>query len=431
MHKWMNPPKPYKNLMYHLDDVKVVPEPLGVVLIIGPYNYPIKLISIPLHGAIAAGNCVIMKPSHLTPQCSTLLAKLVPKYLDKECFKVVLADPSETKLLLKQKFDYIFATCSAATGRVVAEAAARQMTPTSIQMGSKCPVYLDENLGGNFDRAVTKVIFNKYVNLGQMCMAPDYVICTPKAQQQLVAIFEKTLKSLHGENVQKSTTLGRLVNLEHVKRLENLIRSTNGKIVYGGTVDKKDLWVSPTLVVDVHPDDILMKEEIFGPILPVVVVDGPAKAVELIRTRGKPLAVYVFSNDRATQDLFVTQTSSGGVSINDCITYSAIEDLPFGGVGESGIGPKYHGQSTFLTFTNQKGVHRKKLNWFNQYTDRVKYPPLNGFKLFVAKYFLKAKSTREKSIAVFSILTVFYSVVFSPVIILFIAWILGGTSTEN
>ncbi|XP_065344250.1 aldehyde dehydrogenase, dimeric NADP-preferring-like [Cloeon dipterum] len=373
LHKWMNPPKPYKNIMYFFDDVRLINEPLGVVLIIGPYNYPLKLISIPLHGAIASGNCVVLKPSHLTPQTSALIASLVPKYLDPECFKVVLADAAGTQELLENKFDYIFATCSNETGRVVAAAAARQMTPSSIQMGGKCPVFLDEHIK-NFDTAVKRIAYAKTVNVGQMCMAPDYILCTPRTRDKFVTHFQETMQQFFTDDMMQSEDLGKIVNKEHVKRLEKMLSGTKGRVVFGGDVDADRQWVSPTLVVDVPQDDTLMQAEIFGPILPVVCVESAEEAVRFIRARDKPLVVYLFSETAATHELFRRSTYGGALSINECIVYSGIEDLPFGGVGASGMGPKYHGHSSYLTFTNQKGMQAKKLNWFSELMARPKYP---------------------------------------------------------
>jgi aldehyde dehydrogenase (NAD+) len=334
----------------------VVPEPLGVALVIAPWNYPIQLLVEPLAAALAAGNCVLAKPSELAPACSAALARLLPRYVDPDAVVVVEGGVDETTALLAQRWDHIFFTGSTAVGRIVAEAAAKHLTPTVLELGGKSPTYVHRS--ADLDVTVRRIAWGKFLNAGQTCIAPDYVLVDESVKDVFVDKLTAQITDFYGSDPQASRSFGRIVNDCHVSRLQGLLDRGAGTVAAGGTVDAGERFVAPTVTVEPSPDSPVMQEEIFGPILPVLGVDGPEQAKAFVAARPKPLALYVFAEDDAVVDDIVTSTTSGGVCVNQTLMHILPADLPFGGVGDSGTGA-YHGKAGFDAFSHQKSVLRK------------------------------------------------------------------------
>jgi len=368
LHNWMKPEKKSGDLLNRMNTCEIRKDPLGVVLVIGAWNYPVQLCLLPIVGAIAAGNCVILKPSEVSPTIAGVLEKLIHKYLDKDCIHVVNGGIPETTALLKQRFDHILYTGSANVGKIVMTAAAKHLTPVTLELGGKCPAIVDKTC--DFSTITQRIVWGKFCNAGQTCLAVDYILCPKDCQQDLVESLTSAIKKFYGENPQKSDSYGRIVNKRHFERVCKLINSS--KVVYGNVTDADDLYISPTIMTNITADDTVMGEEIFGPLLPIVTVDSIDEAIEFVNEREKALALYVFSNDYKTTEKVANSTSSGGMCVNDALVHASVPSLPFGGVGESGMGA-YHGQKNFDTFT-----HHKSYMWKNQQLEganSIRYPP--------------------------------------------------------
>lgn len=374
--QWTKPKSVEKDLVNIMDKVQILPEPYGVVLIIGAWNYPLTLAISPLIGAIAAGNCAILKPSELSPATAKIIAELLPKYLDTNCYKVFLGGPAETQELLEHRFDYIFYTGSTRVGAIVAKSAAKHLTPTTLELGGKSPCFLDTTV--DMDIAAARIFWGKALNSGQTCIAPDYMLCTQEVEKKFIEAFKKAQTKQFGQDMKDSPDYCRIINNNHFNRILGLLEGQ--EIVHGGNHDASQRYIEPTICVNVDPNSALMKEEIFGPILPIIRVDNAAEAINFINAREKPLALYVFSNDKSIVNLFEKQTSSGGVCVNDTIMHFACDALPFGGVGNSGIGA-YHGKFSFDTFSHQKAILEKPLDKFGEMLQSVRYAPYNDGKI--------------------------------------------------
>ncbi|XP_076683384.1 aldehyde dehydrogenase type III isoform X3 [Andrena cerasifolii] len=375
--EWAADEKPPKSMVNMFDKVVIRKDPYGVILVIGPWNYPFQLSMIPLIGAIAAGNCVILKPSEVSPATSQLLAKIIPKYLDTECVQVVLGGVSETTELLKQRFDYIFYTGSTVVGKIIREAANKFLTPVTLELGGKSPVYLDNT--ADISLAVKRILWGKCVNVGQTCIAPDYVLCTPEVQNKFLERAQEVLKEWYGDNPKDSPDLARIINDNHYQRLVKYLNG-NGKVAVGGNCDPSEKYISPTILVDVKPTDPIMQDEIFGPILPFVNVNNAYEAIKFINSREKPLALYIFSNDGNNVSLILENTSSGSICVNDTVLQVSVDTLPFGGVGYSGMG-SYHGKYTYDAFVHRKGCLIKDFNKLAESIASCRYPPYSDKKL--------------------------------------------------
>ncbi|MGQ0831004.1 MAG: aldehyde dehydrogenase family protein [Microthrixaceae bacterium] len=336
----------------------VQPEPLGVVLVIAPWNYPIQLLVEPMAAAIAAGNCVVAKPSELAPACSAALARLIGRYLDTEAIIVVEGGVEETTALLAERWDHIFFTGSTSVGRVIAAAAAKHLTPAVLELGGKSPTYV--HASADLDVTARRIAWGKFLNAGQTCIAPDYVLADRSIRDALVDKLGAQITSFYGSDPKASASFGRIVSERHLARLQGLLDRGAGAVATGGEIDAPNRYVAPTITVDPSPDSPIMQEEIFGPILPVLAVDGPADARAFITARPKPLALYVFGNDASAVDAVVDGTSSGGVCINQTLMHLLPAELPFGGVGDSGMGA-YHGKAGFDVFSHHKSVLRKSI----------------------------------------------------------------------
>ncbi|MBB2994985.1 aldehyde dehydrogenase family protein [Paeniglutamicibacter cryotolerans] len=332
---------------------KVQAQPLGLVLIIGPWNYPLQLILAPLVAALAAGNAVVLKPSELAPATSALLAKLVPQFLDRRAVAVIEGGASASSVLLEQKFDHIFYTGGERVGRIVALAAAAQLTPVTLELGGKSPAVV---MDGSHVAVARRLAYGKFMNAGQTCVAPDYVLAVGKAAELLEVQLAKAIGGFYGKNPLRSKDYGRIVNLDHFQRLRSYL--DQGTVVIGGGFDEDELKIEPTVMIDVDPDSPLMREEIFGPILPIVKVESFDAAVRFINSRPHPLAAYLFSENPRLQSAFEDQVRAGAIVHNAPNMHLAVPGLPFGGVGASGMGA-YHGRHGFERFSQLRPVFSK------------------------------------------------------------------------
>lgn len=374
------------NLANIFSSAQLYPEPYGVVLVIGAWNYPLVLALTPLLGAIAAGNCVVVKPSELAPKVAELIAKLLPQYLDKSCFTVFLGGPEESHQLLQNKFDYIFYTGSTRVGNIVAQIAAKNFTPITLEMGGKSPCYVDTSIDINM--VAKRILWGKAVNAGQACIAPDYLLCTPEIEKKFVEAFKKAQKDLYGLDLKSSKEYCKIINKNHFHRLVGLLKGQ--EIVFGGNYDEDKLYMDLTICVNVDPESALMKEEIFGPILPIIRVRDAFEAISFINTKEKPLAMYIFSKKKKVVDLFIERTSCGGVCVNDTLMHFSCDTLPFGGVGHSGIGA-YHGDLTFQTFSHSKPILRQPTNPICDMFLNLRYTPMNSTKIFLVTQIMKKR----------------------------------------
>ncbi|XP_054994473.1 aldehyde dehydrogenase family 3 member A2 isoform X4 [Sorex araneus] len=372
-----------------MDEAYVQPEPLGVVLIIGAWNYPIVLTIQPLIGAIAAGNAAIIKPSELSENTAKVLDKLLPQYLDQDLYVVINGGVPETTELLKQRFDHILYTGNTAVGKIVMEAAAKYLTPVTLELGGKSPCYIDRDC--DLDVACRRIAWGKYMNCGQTCIAPDYVLCEPSLQSQVVQKIKETVKEFYGENIKESPDYERIINLRHFKRIQSLLEGQ--KIAFGGEMDEATRYIAPIILTDVNPETKVMQEEIFGPILPIVPIKNVDEAINFINDREKPLAFYVFSRNNKLIKRMINETSSGGVTANDVIMHFTLNSLPFGGVGSSGMGA-YHGKHSFDTFSHLRPCLLKSLK--GESANKLRYPPNSQSKVDWAKFFILKRFNKGK-----------------------------------
>ncbi|GAA1708507.1 aldehyde dehydrogenase family protein [Isoptericola hypogeus] len=338
---------------------RLVREPLGVALVIAPWNYPVQLLLAPLVGALAAGNAVVLKPSELTPTVSAVVAGLVPQYLDARAVQVVEGGVEESTELLRQRFDHIFYTGNGAVAKVVARAAAEHLTPVTLELGGKSPAWFDDD--ARLDQVARRLAWGKFLNAGQTCVAPDYVLTTPDRVDALTAALQRAITDLYGTDPARSDDYGRIVNDRHFTRLIGLL--DGARIAVGGQRHAADRYIAPTVVHAPDPfastdEPAYLREEIFGPILSIVPVADVDAAIGYVTARAKPLALYVFTGTASTREAFVARTSSGGVGLDAPMLQAGIADLPFGGVGASGMGA-YHGQYSVDTFSHIKSVVRK------------------------------------------------------------------------
>jgi aldehyde dehydrogenase (NAD+) len=352
----------------------IVREPLGVVLVIGSWNMPIPVLLGPAIAALAAGNAVVMKPSELAPATSALIAELVPLYLDDDAVAVVEGGVAVTTALLEQRWDHIFYTGSGSVGRIVAEAAARHLTPVTLELGGKSPAYMAAD--ADIEVSGRRIAWAKWMNAGQVCVSPDHVLVDEAVVEPLIQSIRMALDEFYGEEPRFSADYGRIVNLRHFDRVAGLLDGHGGEIVIGGRHDRKDLYIAPTVIVGPRDDATLMREEIFGPILPIVPVRSANDAIARINAGPKPLALHVFTCSGALVDRLERETSSGALIGNDAIVNHRIHGLPFGGVGASGYGA-YHGRAGFETFTHRKAVFRRP-TWLDA---ALRYPPYTPARL--------------------------------------------------
>ena len=357
----------------------VVRDPLGVVLIIAPWNYPVGLLISPLVGAIAAGNAAVLKPSEVTAHTSRVLAELLPKYVDTDAIALVEGGVPETSALLEERFDHIMYTGNGSVGRIVMEAAARNLTPVTLELGGKSPCIVDGT--ADIEVAARRIAWGKFMNAGQTCIAPDYILVEESVEEELIGELKKSVESFYEGNTQDNPDYTRIVNSRHHDRVSKLIEGQ--EIAFGGGTRAEDCYIEPTVLRNVSPDAPVMQSEIFGPVLPVLRIKDVGEAIEFVNRGEKPLALYLFSNDSAMEDRVLSSTSSGGVTINGTIMHIANAKLPFGGVGPSGMGA-YHGRHSFETFSHRKAVLRRGF----KFDLKMMYPPYTEFRTRMTKKIL-------------------------------------------
>ncbi len=375
--KWNQPQRVPTPLVTMPAKSQLIPEPLGVVLVIAPWNYPIQLLLVPAAGAIAAGNAVVMKPSEVSAATSEVLARLVPKYLDQKAITLVEGGVPETTALLAEHFDHIFYTGNGTVGRIVMAAAANNLTPVTLELGGKSPVIIDES--ANIHVTARRIAWGKWLNAGQTCVAPDYILVNEKVRQPFLDELGKAITDFFGADPQSSESYGRIVSPRHFDRLKSLM--TGGKVIIGGETNAESRYVAPTVLADVDMNSALMNEEIFGPLLPVLSINSTKQAIEFITARPHPLALYVFAENKSVVEEVLAKTTAGGVTVNGTLMHLTSPHLPFGGIGESGMGG-YHGKSGVRLFQHMKPV----LSRGTKLDPSLAYPPYTDKK---AKLFRK------------------------------------------
>lgn len=382
LRKWAKPKK-VKTPIYLMPGKSViVSEPYGMVLVMAPYNYPFQLVIEPLVGVIAAGNCAILKPSEISPNVSDVVTEMIKERFNENYIRCVQGGIETNTSLINANFDYIFFTGSVAVGKIVMEAAAKNLTPVTLELGGKSPVIVHKD--ASIKSAAQKIIWGKTVNAGQTCVAPDYIIVHEEVKEKLIEEMRISLKKFYGDNIKSSHSLGRIINNRHFNRLKNILEKDTDKIVYGGQFDEEDRYIAPTIIEVSSWDAACMGEEIFGPILPIMTYSNLDNVIRDINKQPKPLALYLFTNNKAVEQKVINETSAGGVSLNDTILHLANTSLPFGGVGNSGIG-SYHGEQSFKTFSHKKSILKKG----NKFNTTMMYPPYNEKQLNLIKKFLR------------------------------------------
>ncbi|MBR5509989.1 MAG: aldehyde dehydrogenase [Lachnospiraceae bacterium] len=357
-----------------------VQEPYGVVLVMSPWNYPVLLTLEPLAGALAAGNCCVIKPSAYASQTSRVLAEMIREYFQEDYVAVVEGGRTENQSLLEQKFDYIFFTGGVNVGKMVMEKAAAHLTPVTLELGGKSPCIVDHT--ANLRLTAKRLVFGKYLNCGQTCVAPDYVLAERSIKEELLQYILEEIKAQFGDKPLENLDYGKIINHKHFERLLSLIDSD--KLVYGGAFDAEACRLEPTVLDGITESDAVMQEEIFGPILPILTVDSAEEAFVFVKNRPQPLALYLFTGDTKTEARFLNEIPFGGGCVNDTIIHLATEEMGFGGVGNSGMG-SYHGKKSFETFSHEKSIV-KKFTWIDL---PMRYQPYTSWKEKMVRRFLK------------------------------------------
>ena len=380
LRRWSRPKRVMAPLAQFPSRCRVVPEPYGVSLIISPWNYPVLLCLDPLVAALAAGNCCVVKPSSMSPATSAVLAEMLGSIFPPAYVSVVLGGRESIGALLEQKFDYIFFTGSPKVGHVVMEAAARHLTPLTLELGGKSPCIVDES--ANVRVAARRIAFGKILNAGQTCVAPDYLMIHASRKEEFVAEYRAAVQEMLGEEPLQNKEFTHIINARHFERLCGLMR--DARAVVGGRSDAESLRIEPTLLDGITPASAAMQEEIFGPILPMMTWEKWNDVEDFVLSRPRPLASYLFTTDSTAEKRFISNLAFGGGCVNDTIIHLAVHGLPFGGIGDSGMGA-YHGKAGFDTFTHYKSV-LTKANWLDL---PFRYHPYNGLKSRILRLFLR------------------------------------------
>ncbi|QUI23387.1 aldehyde dehydrogenase [Vallitalea pronyensis] len=360
----------------------IQPEPYGLVLVIGPYNYPFNLLIEPLIGAIAAGNCIVLKPSEQTPHVTKLIHQMFLETFNPNYIRIIEGEKDVTSCLIHAPFDYIFFTGSVRVGKIVMAAASENLVPVTLELGGKSPCIIDNT--ANIEVAAKRVLWGKFFNAGQTCIAPDYALVHESIRPTFIDSLKKTIEHFYGKDVKASKDFARIINEKHTQRLAAIIDKDRDKIIWGGQYDRTNHYIAPTLIDNVTWEDASMEDELFGPILPIMTYKDLDDAIHMINQRPKPLALYLFSEDKDSQQKVLTSTSSGGSCVNDTVSHFVTHHLPFGGVGQSGMGA-YHGLDSFKTFTHYKSVLHKS----TRFNLKFLFPPYNQNKLQSAKKVLR------------------------------------------
>ncbi|QWG62683.1 aldehyde dehydrogenase [Bacillus mycoides] len=373
---WSKPKRVRTALTHFGSKGKVVPEPYGVTLIIAPWNYPFQLAIAPLVGALAAGNTVVLKPSELTPNVSKVLTRMLGELFPEELVSVVEGGAQESTALLKEPFDYIFFTGSVGVGKVVMEAAAKKLTPLTLELGGKSPCIVHKD--AKLDVTARRIVWGKFLNAGQTCVAPDYMYVHSSVKEQLIEALRHEIAEQYGKDALQNDNYVRIVSERHFERLCTFLQ--DGKPVIGGNYTKETLHIEPTVLTNVTWQSAVMEDEIFGPILPIIEYDKIEEVIETIQHHPKPLALYVFSEDRKVQEKVTSNISYGGGCINDVVYHLATPYLPFGGVGSSGLG-SYHGEQSFRTFSHYKSI----LSQSTAFDMKIRYSSTKSALKFIRK----------------------------------------------
>jgi aldehyde dehydrogenase (NAD+) len=379
IHKWSKIKSVTPSLLNFPSTDYIIKEPYGKVLIIAPWNYPFQLALCPMISAVAAGNQVVLKPSELTPKTSAIILKIVEKVFQHHHVKVIEGGVEATQKLLAQRWDYIFFTGSVNVGKIVARAAAEHLTPVTLELGGKNPCIIDET--ANLKLAAKRIVWGKFINAGQTCIAPDYILIQEDMKSHFVDFMKNEITKAYGKNPKDSPDFARIVNEKNWHRLMSMIEQQ--KVIFGGETDIEDCYIAPTLIEEDNLDSLLMQEEIFGPILPIISYKEEKEITQIISKYEKPLALYVFTDDKKFAKKTVAAFSFGGGCINDTVSHFSNNRLPFGGVGHSGMGA-YHGILSFDTFSHHKGI-MKKANWLDI---NLRYAPYSN-KIETLKKLLK------------------------------------------
>ncbi|EGQ27135.1 aldehyde dehydrogenase [Sporosarcina newyorkensis 2681] len=371
LEEWITPEKVKTPIHLQPASSFIVKEPYGSVLVIGPFNYPFQLLLDPLVGSIAAGNCTVIKPSEDTPHTADVMKRMITGIFTPEYVSILQGGKEETQLLLHAPFDYVFFTGSAAVGKIVMKACAERLTPFTLELGGKSPVVVDQT--ADLKKAAEKIVWGKFLNNGQTCVAPDYVVAHISIYDQLLDELKRAIKKFYGKNVQKSPDYGRIINERHFQRLANILEHDQTYIVEGGELDQDDLFIEPTILALGNWNGASMQEEIFGPILPLLTYENLGTVIQQINTMPKPLAAYFFTENDNAAEYFIETLPFGGGCINDTISHVGNIHLPFGGVGPSGMN-QYHGKASFDTFSHSKSMMKKSTS----VSVPIGYPPYKG-----------------------------------------------------
>ena len=377
--KWAKPKRVFPSILNFPSTDYIYKEPYGKVLIIAPWNYPFQLALCPMISAVAAGNQVVVKPSELTPKTSEIISKIIAKVFDANHVSVVEGGVEVSQKLLSERWDYIFFTGSVPVGKIVAKAAAENLTPVTLELGGKSPCIIDET--ANLKLAAKRIVWGKFINAGQTCIAPDYLLIQKDMKSHFVTYLKEEITKAYGANPSESPDFARIVNAKNWQRLVNMIEPD--KVIFGGQSDIKDCYIAPTLVEESSIESELMKDEIFGPILPILTYEKETEIENILSKYEKPLALYIFTENKVFSQQMIQKYSFGGGCVNDTIIHILNNRLPFGGVGHSGIGA-YHGRLSFDTFSHNKSIV-KKANWLDL---PMRYAPYND-KLQTIKKLLK------------------------------------------
>ena len=354
LRKWSRPERTATPMTFFKGRSYVISEPYGTALVISAWNYPFQLSLIPLIGALAAGNCCVLKPSESAPHTAEILDLIISECFPKEYCAVVQGGVDETSALIKENFDFFFYTGGSKVGKIIARAAAEQLAPSVLEMGGKSPCIVDKDV--DLELAARRIAWGKFLNSGQTCVAPDYVLAHKDVKAAFIEAMKKTIISFYGPDASQSPNYGRMINERHFDRVSSLITPEN--VVYGGHKDKDYLYIEPTLMTNLSFEHPVMREEIFGPVLPILEFEDISTEIARLKTMDKPLALYIFSKDRGTIRRFTRELSFGGGCVNATVQHSGSPYLPFGGVGKSGLG-NYHGRHSFDTFSHKKGIYDK------------------------------------------------------------------------
>ncbi|MFK4784700.1 aldehyde dehydrogenase [Fusobacterium sp. MFO224] len=360
----------------------IKPEPYGVVLIISPFNFPFNLCIEPLIGAISAGNCAVIKPSEETPHVSKLIEKMFHENFSKRYIQVVQGGKNVINELIHTPFDYIFFTGSVSVGKIIMKAASENLTPVTLELGGKSPCIIDKD--ANLKIAAERVAWGKFLNAGQICIAPDYLFVHEIIKDEFIQELKEVINKFYGLNIHESPDFSRIINEKHTERLIKILKADKNKIIFGGNSILEEKYIEPTLMDNVSWEDNCMEDEIFGPILPIIPFNDIDQVIDVINSKPKPLALYIFTDNVYLENRILDRTSSGGVCINDVINHYSNHHLPFGGVGNSGIG-SYHGKESFKTFSHMKGILSKS----TKISNTLAFPPYTLKKLHAIKKVLK------------------------------------------